>query len=39
MLEIFDSSNKNTFFITHAGVPEIWSPNKAKKLAKGIKVN
>lgn len=29
-----DLSSGNTFFITHAGIPEIWSPNKAQRLAK-----
>ena len=33
MLEIFDQETDNTFFITHAGIPEIWPPNKAMKLA------
>ncbi|MDA7851765.1 symmetrical bis(5'-nucleosyl)-tetraphosphatase [Gammaproteobacteria bacterium] len=29
-----DFISGNTFFITHAGIPEIWSPSKAGKLAK-----
>ena len=29
-----DLKSGNTFFITHAGIPEIWSPHKAQKLAK-----
>ena len=33
MLEIFDQERDNTFFITHAGIPEIWPPEKAMKLA------
>ena len=33
MLEIFDQETDNTFFITHAGIPVIWPPKKAMKLA------
>lgn len=29
-----DSYSGNTFFISHAGIPEIWSTSKALKLAK-----
>ena len=32
-IEFFEQSSKNTFYITHAGIPEIWSPSKAKRLA------
>jgi len=32
-IKFFEKSHKNTFYITHAGIPEIWAPNKAKKLA------
>jgi len=31
-----DLISGNTFFITHAGIPEIWSPTKAQKLAKEV---
>ena len=31
-----DPMSGNTFFITHAGIPEIWSPSKAQKLAKEV---
>tara|TARA_B100000674_G_scaffold177029_1_gene143291 strand:+ start:3636 stop:4442 length:807 start_codon:yes stop_codon:yes gene_type:complete len=32
-IEFFEQSSKKTFYITHAGIPEIWSPTKAKQLA------
>tara|TARA_B100000287_G_scaffold435489_1_gene504060 strand:+ start:6883 stop:7686 length:804 start_codon:yes stop_codon:yes gene_type:complete len=36
LLKIFDQSSKNTFIVTHAGIPEIWSIDKAQKLAKEV---
>ena len=32
-IKIKDIEKQRTFFITHAGIPEIWSPDKAYKLA------
>ena len=34
LIKIKSVETKNTFFITHAGIPEIWSPSKAQKLAR-----
>ena len=36
LLKISDQSTKNTFVITHAGIPEIWSIEKAQKLAEEV---
>ena len=36
MIEIFDELTENSFLISHAGIPEIWSPKKAKKLASEV---
>ena len=33
LIKVKDQASKNIFFITHAGIPEIWSPSKAQKLA------
>ena len=32
MIEIFDELTENSFLITHAGIPEIWSPKKQQNL-------
>ncbi len=36
MLEIVDEFTGNSFLIAHAGIPEIWSPEKTKKLASEV---
>ena len=36
LLQISDQSTENTFIITHAGIPEIWSLKKAKDLAEEV---
>ena len=38
MIEIYNECSDNTFFITHAGIPEIWSPKKAQGLANEVSV-
>ena len=36
MLEIVDEVTGNSFLITHAGIPEIWSSEKTKELASEV---
>ena len=36
MLEIVDKLTGNSFLISHAGIPEIWSPKKTKELASEV---
>ena len=36
MLEIVDEFTGNSFLIAHAGIPEIWSPEKTKELASEV---
>ena len=36
MLEIIDEFTGNSFLIAHAGIPEIWSPEKTKELASEV---
>ena len=36
LIQISDQSNKNKFIITHAGIPEIWSIEKALELAQEV---
>ena len=36
MLEIVDEVTGNSFLIAHAGIPEIWSPEKTKELASEV---
>ena len=36
LLKIFDPITKNTFIISHAGIPEIWSLKKAQNLAEEV---
>ncbi len=36
LIEISDQSNQNKFIITHAGIPEIWSIEKARELAEEV---
>ena len=36
LIEISDQSNQNKFIITHAGIPEIWSIEKAQELAEEV---
>jgi bis(5'-nucleosyl)-tetraphosphatase (symmetrical) len=38
MIEIYNECSDSTFFITHAGIPEIWSPKKAQGLANEVSV-
>ena len=38
LIEISDQSTQNKFIITHAGIPEIWSPEKAKDLAEEVSI-
>ena len=35
-LEIVDEFTGNSFLIAHAGIPEIWSPEKTKELASEV---
>ena len=36
IIEIVNKLNGNSFFISHAGIPEIWSPEKTKELASEV---
>ena len=36
LIEISDQSNQNKFIISHAGIPEIWSIEKTRKLAEEV---
>ena len=36
MIEIVNELSGNSFLISHAGIPEIWSPEKTKKLASEV---
>ena len=36
MMEIDDELSGNSFLISHAGIPEIWSPKKTKELASEV---
>ena len=36
LIQISDQSNQKKFIITHAGIPEIWSIKKARKLAEEV---
>ena len=36
LIEISDQSNQNQFIISHAGIPEIWSIEKARELAEEV---
>ena len=35
-MEIDDELSGNSFLISHAGIPEIWSPKKTKELASEV---
>ncbi len=36
IIEIVNELNGNSFLISHAGIPEIWSPEKTKELASEV---